>query len=91
MDAGMRAILTPSLVLASYLALLFAPQFLPVQLGFKGFMAIVLTWFAVSNWSAWRFSEPAIAAVVTGVSIVGLVSAPVNAIFVGCYVFNQCP
>jgi len=87
----MRGILTPCLVLASYLVLLFAPQLLPVQLGLKGFMAIVLTWFAVSNWSAWRFSTPAIAAVVTGVSIVGLVSAPVNAIFVGCYVFNQCP
>ena len=82
---------TPSLVLTSYLALLFAPQLLPVQLGFNGFMAIVLTWFAASNWSAWKFSTAALAAAVTGISIIGLVSAPVNAIFIGCYVFKQCP
>ena len=87
----MRAWITLVLIVASYLLLLFAPQLLGAHLNFTGFMALVLGWFAVANWSAWSFTRLSVACAVTGVSIVCLVSAPVNAIFVGCYIFGQCP
>jgi len=75
----------------SYVLLLFAPQLLNVPFNLIGFMALVVVWFAVAIWSAWSFTRPSVACAVTGISIVCLVSAPVNAIFVGCYRFGQCP
>ncbi|WP_066722011.1 hypothetical protein [Sphingomonas pituitosa] len=88
---GMLGWITPFLIVSSYALLLVAAQILGAQLNFIGFMALVLGWFAVANWSTWSFTRPSVACAVTGISIVCLVSAPVNAIFVGCYVFGQCP
>ncbi|MET3726071.1 hypothetical protein [Sphingomonas trueperi] len=87
----MRAWITPVLIVASYLLLLFAPQLLNMPFNLIGFMALIVVWFAVANWSACSFTRPSVACAVTGISIVGLASAPVNATFVGCYVFNRCP
>jgi hypothetical protein len=87
----MRTWITPVLIVASYLLLLLAPQLLNMPFNLIVFVALVVVWFAVANWSAWSFTRPSVACAVTGISIVGLVSAPVNAIFVGCYVFNRCP
>jgi len=76
----MRAWITTVLIVASYLLLLLAaPRLLGAQLNFTGFMALVLGWFAVANWSAWSFTRLRVACAVTGISIVCLVSAPVNA------------
>lgn len=79
----MRAWITPVLIVASYLLLLFAPQLLNLPFNLIGFMALVVVWFAVANWSAWSFTRASVACAVTGTSIVRLVRAPVNAIFVG--------
>ncbi len=87
----MRGWITRVLIVASYVLLLFAPQLLNVPFNLTSFMALVLGWFAVANWSAWSFTRPSVACAVTGISIVCLVSAPVSAILVGCYVFGQCP
>ncbi|WP_333574092.1 hypothetical protein [Sphingomonas sp.] len=87
----MRAFMTSAIVLGGYLLLLFVPELLQTNLSFTGFLALDLAWFAVSTWLAWLLTTPAVACAITGLSIVGVVSAPVNMIAVGCYIFGQCP
>ncbi len=56
---GMLGWITPFLIVSSYALLLVAAQILGAQLNFIGFMALVLGWFAVANWSTWSFTDRA--------------------------------
>ena len=87
----MRLVAILLFIVGSYVLLLLAPGLLPPAIGLPGLLVLTLAWVGAVRFVTLRVRSDKVSLVLRGLACLCLFAMPFNLIYVGCYVFNQCP
>ncbi|OYU36960.1 hypothetical protein [Novosphingobium sp. PASSN1] len=85
----MRVFLALVVVIIGYALLLASPGM--ITLKFSLYLVLALIWLAASLLAVWRVPSRGFKVIMSVTIGLAFVSWPINAMFVGCYAFNDCP